>query len=218
MNILLGFDPGGAGAFGWCVAEHSAQLPIRIRRTGIANDAQGAVDAALSFVVNGADTVLAAAIDAPLFWVASGDRRADQLVRDRVRQSGGQSSSVQHVNSLQGACLIQGILAGLLLRTIHPELRLTESHPKAFLWIAGIANDGLPAVMVTLQHLAQLIESDEAGSCDHERDAAIATLSAWAMVVGLAGAWTDLYPLEEHPYSPLAQPLAYWMPTPANSV
>ena len=147
MNVLLGFDPGGAGAFGWCVAEHSPELPIRVLRTGIANHAEDAVAAARR-KLSPADSVIGAGIGAPLFWTAAGDRRSDQLIRTQILALGAQPGSVQHVSSLQGACLVQGMLAAMLLRDLYPALPLSESHPKAFLCS--------PALLPTRRRLAQL--------------------------------------------------------------
>jgi len=83
-----------------------------------------------------------AGIDSPLFWVANGDRRVDQAVRAKMQALGARSvwGTVQSVNSLRGACLAQGILAAQLLRSRFPNIRITESHPKALLWLMGFAN------------------------------------------------------------------------------
>jgi hypothetical protein len=214
MNVLLGFDPGGAGAFGWCVAEHSPELPIRVLRTGIANHAEDAVAAARR-ELSPADSVIGAGIDAPLFWTAAGDRRSDQLIRTQILALGAQPGSVQHVSSLQGACLVQGMLAAMLLRDLYPALPLSESHSKAFLWLTGFATDASPPGTIALSHLPRLLTSDGRAVSDHERDAALATLSAWAMLTHPTD-WTELHRLELHPYTPLAQPLEYWIPSSTN--
>ena len=55
----------------------------------------------------------------------------------------------------------------------------------------------------------------DAGSCDetdHERDTALGALGAWAMVHQAAG-WKDIRGLDANAISPLAAPLAYWVPT-----
>ena len=214
MNILLGFDPGGAGAFGWCVSELSHELPLRVRNTGIANHAEDAVAAALAELTT-SDSVSAAAIDAPLLWAAAGDRRSDQFIRTRILALGASAGSVQHVSSLQGACLVQGILAGMLLRERYSTLPLSESHPKAFLWLMGLATDASPPPTIALSDLHRLLATDGRVVSDHERDAAIATLSAWAMLTRPLD-WTELFHLEPRPYTPLATPLEYWIPTPSN--
>ncbi len=209
MEVLLGFDPGGVGAYGWAVAEHSARLPLPLRATGVTNNAEEAITAALG-AVGAVDDIKAAGIDAPLFWVAAGDRLADATVRTAICARGSAGGTVQHVNRLQGACLVQGMLGGVLLRRRFPELPLSESHPKAFLWLAGVAKLKLHPSKVTFALLAEYFSGIPTGTSDHERDAAIATLSAWAMRVN-PPQWRDLYALEQSPYSPLSRPLGYWM-------
>lgn len=208
MRVLLGLDPGGAGAYGWAVAEHSQTLPLALRLTGVADNAEQAVEAALTAV--GDDLVKGAGIDAPLFWVAAGDRVADRTVRTAICERGAAGGTVQHVNRLQGACLVQGVLGGVLLRRRLPGLPMSESHPKAFLWLSGVANEALHPRDVVFASLSKYFIGIPAGVADHERDAAIAALSAWAMDVRPPD-WRDLLSLEKNPYLPLAPPLAYWM-------
>jgi hypothetical protein len=209
MGVLLGFDPGGAGAFGWCVADNQSAFPLPVRAASVADSADAAVRDALANVQPG-EVIEAAGIDAPLFWVGQGDRRVDQLVRTAVRGKKGPGSTVQHVNSLGGACLVQGVLAGLLLRQRFAGIPLTEAHPKAYLWVSGTAVAGRPPRMIGLVGLQQFTVSGS-GYADHVRDAAIACLSGWAMVHRPVG-WSDLYPREVGAISPLAAPLGYWMP------
>lgn len=82
-SLLLGFDPGGAGAFGWCVCEFATNSPLTIRKVDVANNAEEAVAAALQLVKEG-EIVQAAGIDAPLFWVPGGDRNADAVIRRAI--------------------------------------------------------------------------------------------------------------------------------------
>ena len=214
MNILLGFDPGGtgkgSGEFGWCVAEHQRELPLRIRRTGRAKHAEQAVTDALREVAP-SDLVIAAGIDAPLFWSPVGDREADKMIRAEFKAMGVCSSSVLSVNSLQGACLIQGIMAAILLRTRFPELLLSESHPKAFLLMAHHAFCSAQPIEAKLCELTDWLGRNHKDVTEHERDAALATVSAWAMYECRQD-WTDLYSLEKQPLSPIESPLGYWMP------
>jgi hypothetical protein len=208
MSVLLGFDPGGRNAFGWCVVEDAPALPLAIRTTGVANSAEQAVAEALAGVAPH-ETVAAAGIDAPLFWVPHGGRLVDQAVRDATRRAGGSGRTVQSVNSLRGACLVQGILAGILLRRQHPTLPLSEAHPKAYLWINGLVHRHRPMATVTLRELAEF-HANGVGGVEHVRDAALAALSAWALVRRPLG-WTDLYLQELNPVSPVSAPLSYWM-------
>ena len=73
--------------------------------------------------------IAAAGIDSPLFWVASGDRQADKRVRKGMKlfNAPNVGGTVQRVNSLRGACVVQGIMAAHLLLKETPAIRLTYS-------------------------------------------------------------------------------------------
>ena len=120
------------------------------------------------------------------------------------------SSTVQNVNSLRGACLAQGILATVLLRVGFPTIQVTESHPKALLWLLGIARPDRPSFGIGLSDLYSHICWTGGSSTVHERDAALGALAANAMVCNTAG-WRDLFVEELSPYSPVP-PVAYYMP------
>jgi hypothetical protein len=101
-------------------------------------------------------------------------------------------------------------MIGVLLRREWQILPLCESHPKAFLWLAGIATPAVHHGSVQLAAIPQLASPPGLQVMEHQRDAAIAALSAWAMVHHPQG-WRDLFVDEALAYSPLAQPLGYWM-------
>ncbi len=193
MDLLIGLDPGGKRNFGWCIVAHRVHMPSRPIASGLADNASEAIVAALCCVPHDGRLV-AAGIDAPLFWSRKGPRIADKRVRDAIHRAGAPhaSGTVQDVNSLRGACLVQGMLAGLELRERFPSLPITEAHPKALRWL-------LPAV------------AGISASSEHERDAMLAAIAAWATLAHPAG-WTDLLQQEAAPYSPLHAPLAYVMP------
>jgi hypothetical protein len=212
MTLLLGFDPGGKKSFGWCVAENALVLPLQIRATGVVDNARDAILKAFACIKYG-EQVFAAAIDAPMFWVPCGDRKVDRIVRNQVCGLKCPGGTVQAVNSLRGACLVQGMLTGILLREKFPALPITESHPKATLWLLRLADQKRNPASI-LHALSRLVVSASVGKTDHERDAAVAVLSAWAMT-NQAHGWKDLYleeQKEQKPYSPIESPLAYWMP------
>ena len=67
MNVLLGFDPGGKkDGFGWCVTEDETTLPLRVRATGVVDNAQCAINEAMAHVGQEEET-MSVGIDAPLF-------------------------------------------------------------------------------------------------------------------------------------------------------
>lgn len=206
--VVLGFDPGGQESFGWCVAEAVGSGELTLRDHGLASHAGEAVRKALDSVGE-RSRIKAAGIDSPLFWIADGDRNADKVVRSALRRYRA-GSTVQHVNSLQGACLVQGILTAYLLRQALPAIRITESHPKALLWLLALASKGRPVGEVAMWHLADLVRCDARRLSEHVRDAALGAVAALAMIEKRV-AWCDLYRRETKPFAPIS-PVEYWMP------
>ena len=131
MEIYLGFDPGGEDHFAWAVCSSGGRA-LRVLAIGEAEDAEHALRNSLSAVPK-AGLVVGAGIDAPLFWSKSGARVVDSLIRQAIKKMGAPSpgGTVQHVNSLRGACIVQGILAANLVYEQFSEISITESHPKA---------------------------------------------------------------------------------------
>jgi len=209
--IILGFDPGGIRRFGWCVAEGNTEGRLRFRDAGLADHAAGAVSAALTSARD-VNRICAAGIDSPLFWIADGDRRAEKSIRGAMKRIGAKNvgGTVQQINSLRGACLAQGIMAALLLRQRVPKIRITESHPKALLWLLKVANVDRMVAEVTVKDLDEFIEAESPLSSDHQRDAALGAVAAWAMVTCRPG-WHDLFLDEQSAFAPVA-PVEYWMP------
>lgn len=200
MRVLLGLDPGGARNFGWCIAdEGGGTFPAKPIASGLSDNASQAIAAALDAMPAGG-VPAAAGIDAPLYWSRSGARIADRLVRSAIANAGAPhaAGTVQDVNSLRGACLVQGMLAALALREKFPALPITEAHPKALRWL-------LPgAASVT-------------AASEHERDALLAAIGAGALLHWPAG-WSNLLDLEVDAYSPVARPLSYAMPNVSRRV
>jgi hypothetical protein len=84
--VIVGLDPGGNGQFGWCVAEATTGGRVRLLCAKTADHAAGAVAAVVSEL--GASLPTAGGIDSPLFWIANGDRRADQAIRAAMKRVG----------------------------------------------------------------------------------------------------------------------------------
>jgi hypothetical protein len=207
--FVLGFDPGGIRQFGWCLAE-ATDRP-RLIHSGIANNADEAVDSVCADIDDSVQ-LLAAGIDSPLFWIGNGDRQVDQTVRAKMRAKGAPNvwGTVQSVNSLRGACLIQGILTARLLRSRFPNIRITESHPKALLWLMGVANNERRAREVGMGQLSKLIDCDLPEMSEHERDAALGAVAALKMLRKADG-WRDLALDERNAFFPVKS-VEYWMP------
>jgi hypothetical protein len=91
---------------------------------------------------------------------------------------------------------------------------ITESHPKALLWLLGKATPKHRPAEIALDELGEYVYVDEnkiRGASEHERDAVLGAVAAFAMDSRLMG-WQDLYPLESNTITPLDPPPAYWMP------
>ena len=146
-GFILGFDPGGKHRFGWSVCSTIDGNLLPSAKTGLACDAWDALNKVKKAVGSsgfpGNPKVLAAGIDAPMFWSRRGNRTVDDCLRQTLRDNQFPTSklggTVQEVNSLRGACLVQGMLLGRYLRETW-DLQITEAHPKALkhlLWHSG---------------------------------------------------------------------------------
>jgi hypothetical protein len=191
---FVGFDPGGDKAFGWA-ALLSTPSGLELLGTGTCSSAPDAVHSAHK--VSGVAPA-GFATDAPLFWVASGDRKADSFVRKLVCSAGGRSGTVSHVNSLRGACLVQGVQVTRLATAQWPSAKATEAHPKALLLLDRGAREFLSSVAGSVK-------------TEHERDAAIAAYTAAAFINQTDG-WHDLVLQERDPFFPGGSNAAYWFP------
>jgi hypothetical protein len=207
---FVGLDPGGDGRFGWCVVEGSGP-PLSLVQSGCTGDAAAAVQSVLG-VLGPSREIHGVGIDSPLFWTPSGTRRVDCLVREAIKGADAPNvgGTVQHVNSLRGACLTQGVVAAHLLRQAVPSVRITEAHPKALLWLIKVASAKRRVVHVTMGHLAAFITCGVAGLSEHERDAALGAVAAWAMVSAAPG-WRNIALDEKDSFVPVP-PVEYWMP------
>jgi hypothetical protein len=194
MN-LLGLDPGGLNSLGWAslrIGEPGTPVALK---TGVSSSAS----AALNEASRAAGVVpVAVGIDAPLFWVTEGDRRADAHIRTLVCAAGGHSGTVGHVNSLRGACLVQGILAARQVADSWPSATVTEAHPKALLRVHPAASE----------FLAKYLPN---APTEHERDAALAAFAACAAAAHFSG-WHDLLLEETAPFFPSGHVVSCWFP------
>jgi hypothetical protein len=132
-----------------------------------------------------------------MYWVEDGDRMADQIVRRQVLAAGGHSGTVSHVNSLQGACIAQGIIIARLVREKWPTCTITESHPKALLLSWTDASQFL---------------LDVPTNSEHERDAGLGAYAAMAYERRASG-WEDLRLQEDAVCDLVPEPRpVYWFP------
>jgi predicted nuclease with RNAse H fold len=211
---FIGFDPGGDKKFGWSVIE-GATRPFAVVQLGRVSDAAAAVDAVVRAVGAGS-RIDGVGIDSPLFWTPSGKRRVDRIVREAIKSAGAPNAggTVQQVNSLRGACLTQGVVAACLLRRAFPGVRITEAHPKALLWLLSTASPARRTLDVRMKDLGEFISCPETDFSEHERDAALGAIAAWAMVSGAVG-WRNLAGEDADAIVPFP-PVEYWMPIEAS--
>ena len=205
MNIFLGFDPGGAGTgkgnFGWSICgEVDGQLQ-RVK-TGLAKEAWDALNQVKgeleSYNRQGSARVLAAGIDAPLFWTKTGKREVDAFIE--------QKSGIKPIpiNSLYGAAAVQGPLLARHISDTWNSLPITESYPRVLEHqLTRIGKHQM------VQRLTKYL-SDATGK-NHERDATLGAISAWAAIRQPAN-WQNLYLREPSPINPFDIPVSYWLP------
>jgi hypothetical protein len=92
------------------------------------------------------------------------------------------------------------------------SIPITESHPKALLWLVGKATPEHHPAHVALSDLTEYVVRDSfSEASEHERDASLGATAAFAMESRF-GEWRNLYALEPKPITPLNPPPAYWMP------
>lgn len=192
LELVAGFDPGRSDRFGWCIARPS---PWKFIEAGVADHAVDAFCKVKKAVVEQSGKLVAAGIDAPLYWPYTGrSRESDKYIRQQINRKGS-AGTVQAVNSLRGACLAQGIMVAAIIEKEYPSpaCRITETHPKA-----------LVAVYPGLKELAAGDKNE------HERDAII---SAWAAAQSISNNGRNLYDCEDktaiHDF--LKEP-CYWWP------
>lgn len=112
---------------------------------------------------------------------------------------GGSSGTVSHVNSLRGACLVQGILVARAALAAWPQAKLTEAHPKALLRVWSKA-------AAFVEQVANAVASE------HERDAVLAAFTAHQFHLATEG-WRNLSELDPGSYDPIGVRAAYWFPS-----
>ncbi len=239
-EFILGFDPGGQKAFGWSVCKRDRDGRLCRVETGVVSNAEEALCAVKGKV--GASRVLATGIDAPLLWSKKGNREIDRKIRCelsekcfetrcRKRSKRQVHETVQHINSLRGACTVQGVLLAKYLSEEHPHAKITETHPKAlsFLLRCECECSKEHECQDECRELCRLLEATldkkkvEEHQCGKEepkrdrRDAVISAYAAWSMLNQLElkphdRTWSNLYEQEPNPLRPFGTCVSYWMP------
>ena len=212
-GYVLGFDPGGEGKFGWCACLTEGG-GLELVAAGLVDNALEAIcqtDAAIdSRGTRESSRIVAAGIDAPMFWSPNGFRTVDKIVSSELKATNFPKSkrggTVQQLNSLRGACLVQGVLLAKHLRDKW-ALDITESHPKVLDHL--LSQPMYLPMKKVVDDLAQDFHDPERDI----RDSVLSAAAAWAMVRRLPG-WRNLYCQEPNPLQPFGTPVSYWMPIP----
>ena len=192
--LWFGADPGGKESFGIAVLRDDGSFDTTI--VSCADEAIGWLK----------QEPTAAGIDAPLWWSSgrSGDRKADQFLRQQYKISAG---TVQPANCLRGAALVQGVMLLHLLCERFPGLSVTETHPKALLKALKISR------VKVADHFG--VRSDMPQT-EHEHDALLGAIAARE---GYLKRWTynlaaHRFSSEQDPTKCASSPIAYWWPEP----
>ena len=244
VNLFLGFDPGGEGTlkytgdFGWSICGGgSDSLPKRIC-VGLPKNAWCAIKD-VERVINSIEnaSVRAIGIDAPLRWDKRGGRKADGRLRRALRDTkfckSKVNGTVQAVNSLQGACVVQGTLLVEHLATMPwaQDAIITESHPKALQHLLPATDppglkekvDCLTMGLISCTKPDAPHPRDKCAACkrdSHKQDATVCAVAAWAAIQKPPlrdREWQNLYCQDPGLIYPSPIPVSYWMPMPRQS-
>jgi predicted nuclease with RNAse H fold len=124
QRVWVGADPGGANAFG---------IAIIVEDGEVTTPSVSRADEAVHMIMV---RPLGVGVDAPLWWSSgpTAEREADRWLRKTYRIPSG---TVQTPNSLRGAALVQAAMFVQRLREKFPDVRVTETHPKALAFALG---------------------------------------------------------------------------------
>ena len=139
-------------------------------------------------------------IDAPMWWSSreTAGRKADERIRKKY---GIRSGTVQSANSLRGAALVGGAMLAFRIREKFPDIRITETHPKALLCALELDETGF-AKRFKIPTGWRIKD----GRTEDERDALIGAVCARE---GFEGRWP--FDLTCHRDDSEQDPSSYWL-------
>jgi hypothetical protein len=206
-GLIAGYDPGGNHGHGLAVAEFYGGdcRSIVVETLQTAEAVIERLESLAHLRAIGVDTLAAWATG------SSSWRPADLWLRSHYKQV---SSSIVSPNGLYGSMGLNGMAVLLSARLRHPNIAITETHPKVLYWALTKKKYDYAGNSRSMDsELSSWLACDVETSNDHEWDAAV---SVFAAVMGLSGRWTrDLF-TEETPESgrllfPAGQ-ASYWWP------
>ena len=193
-GLIIGYDPGGNNHHG--VAELQVEDGIATKLStwtmGTAKDVVAFLESKPSLIALGVDTLTC--------WSTgvSGWRPADRwlMKNDRYKDVW---HSIVSPNSLFGSMGLNGMAVLIEARRIHPDIRITETHPKVLYYhlTPGKKYDYQTDKDVMDAELKAWLGVPVCPDTEHAWDAAI---SAYAALEGMAGRWSiDLHDPLLHP-------------------
>lgn len=186
-GTVIGYDPGGNGAHGvarMILAQGEAQQ--------VETKTLVSAEKVIEFIEN-TPNIIGLGVDTLTCWSTgeSGWRPADRWLRKAYPAA---QLSVVSPNGLYGSMGLNGMATLVTLREKHPELFITETHPKVlYRALSGQKYDYVTGQDVMDQYLVSALGLSLSPANDHEWDAAI---SAFCALQGLMGRWKqDLHKL-----------------------
>ena len=89
-----------------------------------------------------------------------------------------------------GACLVQDPLIAKVLVDEFPSIKITETHPKALLFMLGLANTQNSPSSIGVGDLGQYVEAVAGNHTEHERDSLLGAIASRASVRRLVHRFT----------------------------
>lgn len=179
--IFAGYDPGGNGKHGVALIVAEGGCPVSACCTHVET-----TEAAIRWFSGQSESLTAIGVDTLTCWSTgpSGWRPADRWLKERYPEV---RRSVASPNSLYGSMSVNGMALLVALKAAHPQLLITETHPKVLHW----QMEQRPYDFVSNQALMLEILTEQIGfrvdcSSDHDWDA---MLSALAALRGVFGQW-----------------------------
>ncbi|MCY4259114.1 MAG: DUF429 domain-containing protein [Rhodobacteraceae bacterium] len=203
-KVWIGADPGGQEGFGVAILRDSECLICKT--VSSVHEAVKCIDSHCRERIepNGVG------IDAPLWW--SSDKSGWRLVDKKLRKIQKiECKSVMAVNSLHGSVIAGGMLFAQLVQEEYPNIKITESHPKALLQALDLNDETGDSFAKKFS----VPRTPNTWKNEHERDAVIAAVCAREGFS--SGEWEDLSRerggLEQNPKSHWLKPVYYWWPS-----
>lgn len=179
-TYIAGHDPGGDGSHGVATIRIDEGVPASIQTDTLRTTEQ------VIELFAALPSLEAIGIDTLTCWSTgpSGWRPADRWLRQKYSAV---SNSIASPNSLFGSMGLNGMAVLLALKQQHPELFVTETHPKVLCWHLANKKYAYQAMKQEMDALlGEMLTLERAPGTEHEWDAG---LSAVVALRAVRGAW-----------------------------